>query len=125
MRALFIEPTSKTPAINFDEGESILHIIGRSIPEDPERFYTPMMDWIREYLLISGNDLELQVVLEYINSGSTKYILEVLRELEDLSGKTNQVSVQWCYESGDDSIMELGEHFKDVVPIPIKLVEIE
>ena len=109
----------------YDNKTSILHIIGRSIPEDPESFYTPMMEWIKKYLSKPEKNLELQVVLEYINSGSAKYILETLKELDELHSKTNRIEVKWCYESGDESIQELGEHFSEAVRIPVKLVEIE
>ena len=94
MKPLFIEPTANTPAINFDEKTSILHIIGRSIPEDPESFYIPMMEWIKKYLSVPEKNLELEIVLEYINSGSAKYILEILKELDGLSRNTNRVKVQ-------------------------------
>jgi len=125
MKALFIEPSADTPAMNFDEKTSILHIIGRSIPEDPDEFYAPMREWIKEYLAVPGNNLDLQVVLEYINSGSAKLILEILRELDELNGENNKVKIQWFYEPGDESIQELGEHFSEAVQIPLKLVEIE
>lgn len=124
MKTLYIEPTQNTPAVNFDSKKEVLHLIGRSIPEDPEELYAPVQKWVRGYLSETGHNLEFQIVLEYINSGSAKFIMETLRELEKFSGESHDILVKWFYEKGDESILELGEHFKESVSIPFKLVEV-
>ena len=49
METLIIEGTEDSPQIVLDLKANILEISGRSLPEDVNTFYEPMMSWIEEY----------------------------------------------------------------------------
>ncbi len=45
-----LEKTKNSPEIILDKGASIFKIAGRSIVEDPKDFYTPIYNWIEDYI---------------------------------------------------------------------------
>ncbi len=124
MENLEIQPTANTPEIKFNAESGKLFFSGRSIPEDPGEFYDRILAWLEEYFKETNQETELEFQLEYANSGSSKYILEMLKDISEYSGGKN-VKVIWCYEAGDESIQELGELYQDAVNLPIELREVE
>ncbi len=78
MKNLMIEPTSSTPAIQFRTDGRML-IEGRSLPEDVNRFYSLLIEWAENLL---AEAVKLDINLEYLNSASTKKMLEFLKILD-------------------------------------------
>ena len=124
MDSLFIEGTKKTPEVNF-KADGQLKISGRSIPEDPTKFYDVLYSWAAEYANHPVPETNLNVVLEYFNSGTSKALLHILRVITDLRYKGVKVSVNWYYESGDDDIYERGEYYSSILELPFNLIEVE
>lgn len=117
------EQTKRSPGISFNREDFLLRIEGRSIPENPESVYNPLYDWVEEYFKGDGY-LKVEIILEYINSGSSKHLLEVLRRLKEYRDKGRELSITWFYEEDDESIFELGEHYRDTSGIPVTIVMI-
>ena len=124
MENLEITPTSNTPHVILDARNGRLYLSGRSIPEDPDVFYAKIFNWVDEYFGEKTQDTEIEFKLEYVNSGSSKYILELLREIQRLSDGKN-TRVVWCYERDDESIQELGDHYSKTVRLPFEMREYE
>ena len=125
MKNLEIEPKFNTPSIDFNAGSGYLLMKGRSIPEDPDSFYEPILSWLDEYFKETGQETILEFRLEYVNSGSSKYILELLRRLHKLVKKGKKINIIWCFETDDESIEDLGEHYKYTVDIPMEIREVD
>ena len=125
MKNLEIEPKFNTPSIDFNAGSGYLLMKGRSIPEDPDSFYEPILSWLDEYFKETGQETVLEFRLEYVNSGSSKYILELLRRLHKLVKKGKKINIIWCFETDDESIEDLGEHYKYTVDIPMEIREVD
>jgi hypothetical protein len=125
MRNLELIPKFNTPSVEFNAGSGYLLMKGRSIPEDPEKFYEPILDWLDEYFHNNQQETVLEFRLEYVNSGSSKYILELLRRLQKLVKKGRQIRIIWCFETDDESIQDLGEHYNHTVDIPMEIREVE
>ena len=122
MENLEISPTSNTPHVIMDAKKGRIYISGRSIPEDPDVFYSKIFNWVDQYFGETTNDTEIEFKLEYVNSGSSTYILELLREIRRLStDKTTRVV--WCSEKDDESIAELGEHYSNTINLPFEFRE--
>jgi len=124
MKELVIEKTVKTPFVNFDAESGILKIIGRSIPENPEDFYSKLLDWVNEYFKSPQSETLVNVQLEYINSGSSKFILDFFYLFQDYKTKGNSCKINWYYEEDDEAVLELGKHYQTIIDVPFKLVEI-
>ncbi len=125
MNNLQIEPKFNTPSIDFNAGSGYLLMKGRSIPEDPESFFQPILTWLDEYFKETEQESVLEFRLEYVNSGSSKYILELLRRLYKLVQDGQKVKIIWCFETDDESIEDLGEHYKHTIDLPIEIREVD
>ncbi len=96
MKNLVIEPKFNTPSIDFNTGSGYLLMKGRSIPENPESFYDPILTWLEEYFKETEKESVLEFRFEYVNSGSSKYILELLRRLQKLVVTGKPIKIIWC-----------------------------
>ena len=124
MEPLVIEPKETRPKIRLGEGDVFL-IAGRSIPENAEEIYLPVINWLKAFMESEPDrSFELHFKLEYINSGSMKYIMEVLRTLKRYMDEGHQILLKWYYEEEDESIQEMGEHFRDYLGLPIELIAV-
>jgi len=123
MNTLIIERTSNTPYIEFNPETGILEIEGRSIPENPGEFFNNLLEWIDEYFKSPKETTKINVQLEYINSGSSKLLLEFFRRIKNYHESGNECIVNWYYEEDDESVMELGEHYKNTLKMPFNLID--
>jgi hypothetical protein len=110
MKNLTIEPTSSTPAIQFKTDGRML-IEGRSLPEDVNKFYVPLMEWA---VKLTAETVTLGINLEYLNSASTKKMLEFLKML-DANNHIKTFIVNWHYESDDEDTLENGQIFEELL----------
>jgi hypothetical protein len=104
--------SNNIPQITYDPEEDILSITGRSIAERPEIIYNPLEYWIKAHL-DRFNQLRVVIFLEYINSGSSKALRDVLRMISGYKPPQYKVRITWLYEEDDESMHELGEHYRD------------
>lgn len=119
-----IEGTSKTPAVSFDPKTGSLQVKGCSIPENADRFYTPVFDLIEAYVAAPAARTVVRIELTYFNSSSAKYLLDIFKRLEDLhvSG-ASRVLVEWCHAPGDLDMAEAGNDFRSLLELPVKVTE--
>ncbi|PKP40478.1 MAG: nuclear pore complex subunit, partial [Bacteroidetes bacterium HGW-Bacteroidetes-12] len=96
---LFIKGTSKTPEVNFKRG--FISISGRSIPEDSVTFYQPLVKWIESYITNPEGVTRVDFKIEYINSGSNRFIFNILRLLNESYKQGNKVLISWLFEEDD------------------------
>ena len=118
-----MKKTSNSPEVEFVADSGELSMEGRSIPEDPGEFFERLIDWINEYFLHPAQKTEVSIKLEYINSGSSKYMLELLRIMKINHDAGKNVKVKWYFEEGDESIQELGIHYENTIQIPFEHIE--
>lgn len=123
MQNLFIEKTSNTPLVNFDYDQGLLRLEGRSIPEDPGDFYEKLFDWVEKYFKNPKTVTRVDLELEYVNSGSSKYILGLLKIIKQRHCEGSECIINWYYEEDDEALQELGEHYKSILKIPFNLIE--
>lgn len=123
MEDLFLKKTFNSPEVEFVAGTGDLTMEGRSIPEDPGEFFERLIDWINAYFVSPVEKTVLNIKLEYINSGSSKYMLEVLRIMKINHDTGKEVLIKWYFEEGDESIEELGLHYEQTIQIPFEHIE--
>lgn len=119
---LYIKGTSKTPEVDFTNG--VIQLSGRSIPEDAVSFYQPLLRWVSAYVENPEKFTKVNFKIEYINSGSNRFIYAIFKLLDDCFIRGNEVTVTWYYEEDDDTIKGLGKDFQSLLKVPIKLVEL-
>ena len=122
MDILKMEGTEDCPQIVLDKESGILEISGRSLPEDVNTFYEPVMSWIEDY---AKDPLDLTVFnfkLNYFNTASSKIILDILTRFEEMIEEGQKVMVRWHYPEEDEDMMEAGEEYSEMVDVPFEMV---
>jgi hypothetical protein len=123
MRPLKIAPTDETPRVMFSPDEAVLEISGNSYPENSTKFYTPVLDWLRQFAAeTQGKNIVLDFNFEYFNTSSAKYILEILRIIHDCQKNGNECLVRWHYLEEDTDMLEAGEDYRDSIDLPFEFV---
>jgi hypothetical protein len=126
MEKLLIEGTKQSPYVDFNAETGKLELSGRSIPENSFEFYNPLLEWLENYAKNPKAETVLKVYLEYFNTSSSKYILEVLKKLKlVLKADGAVIKVDWCYDEDDEEMMETGEDYEDVTGLEFEYHEIE
>jgi hypothetical protein len=121
MEKLVIQESLKNcPGIVYFIDNNTLEISGRSIPENPELIFKRLNDWITLHFE-KNKSLYVNIVLEYINSGSSKFLYEILKKLSDYGQAGKEVTLKWLYEEDDEAMLELGEHYRDTAGIPLNI----
>ncbi len=123
MENLQIKATSSTPKVDFDHLTGKLFIEGRAIPENPGDFFKIIVDWLERYFLGPAIKTQMVINLEYVNSGSSKYLLGVFKVLKSAWKKGVDIEVFWLYEEDDEAIEGLGDHYRTTVGVPFVLKE--
>jgi len=124
MEPVILEGTKKTPEVTLDP-EGKIKMGGRSIPEDASKFYDNILSWVMEYCNSPKDSTTIDIELEYFNSGSAKYVMQILRELSELRSNGKNLIVNWYYEEGDDDILERGEYYASILNLDINFIETE
>lgn len=104
MDNIVIKETENTPEISF-KTTGKMYIKGKSLPEDPIKFYTPLFKWAEE---IDADDVQIDVKLEYVNTSSSKNILELVK-LVDKNPNIKKLILNWYYEEDDMDMLEFGQ----------------
>lgn len=123
MEKLEIEKRPNTPSVSFDPDSGNMKIEGRSIPENPGEFYDELIDWIKKYFKEPKPTTTIDLNLEYVNSGSSKYLLGLFRVIKEETKNGRDIIINWYYEEDDEAILNLGEHYKSSLKIPFNLIE--
>lgn len=132
MEVLKIQSTENTPSINFDHQQFSFELGGESRPEDVRKFYDPVVNWLDEfnkylYWLSTNNSsamkpVEVHFKLDYFNSSSAKYIMDIMSKLSEIQQNCPgaNVLIHWHYDEMDEDMIEAGEEFQKITNIPFK-----
>lgn len=122
MNKLLILASDETPQILFDPSRGILDISGRSLPEDITEFYTPLEDAVKVYIGKPQPVTTINFDLTYLNSASTKRVLEIITLFEAIYRKGSKIVFNWYHDEFDEDMREEGEEFARLTEIPIKII---
>jgi hypothetical protein len=133
MESLIINETTSTPKVVFDLANSIFEIKGCSRPEDVRSFYMPLIDWLEKFRNTSldieiekhsNNPLVFKFQLDYFNSSSAKFILDILLLINQLHKKGLNLKIVWFYIHNDDDMLEVGKELSEVVDFQFDYMEV-
>lgn len=117
-----VEGNTSRPTIIFNAQSGQFRMLGRSILENSIRFYEPIIKWIDGYIKNPAEKTEFHMELEYFNTSTSKYLLQILQQFELLLDKGSDVSVVWY--SADEDMEELGNDYQQIVHIPFEFKEL-
>jgi hypothetical protein len=130
MESLNINGTEYTPKVTFDTKSLLFEISGESRPENTGKFYEPIINWLNQYqpqLTEQKNagkpsNIIFEFKLEYYNSTSAKYILDILTVLDTYHANGHTLTIKWNYDSQDTDMLESGEEFAKLLNVGIELI---
>ena len=124
MESLYIQGTSHHPEVKFNFETGVLELNGRSLPEQVLTLYQPILQWIEEYTASEKEkETTFKINLDYINSSSSKYLLEILKRLNDFFKEGNPIKVEWFYDEYDEDQEESGEEYKELLDLEFILIK--
>ena len=101
MENIFIDGTDRTPEVDFRFDEGLLKLSGRSITENPTKFYNKLAEYLEEYVNEAQQNTVFKVILEYFNTSTSKCLADLFKQLEKLYNSNKGVLVEWYYEEDD------------------------
>ena len=119
-RKFVLEPDDQMPGIDFDPLKGEFLLWGRSIPHNAELVFTPLMDWLEEYLLNPAPITRLEFNLDYFNTSTQKYLAELFRKLDRLYKTGSEVQIIWSYDQDDEDMRLIGDQFQMLVSVPLE-----
>lgn len=122
MEPLRIAHTKSTPSVHFDPESTVLAIAGESYPEDSHQFFGPMVDWVDAFLSGAVGRVTVRVDLTYMNTSSTKYMIDILDRLERAHLAGWKITVEWNYDEDNEREIDTIEELKEDFEMPFTLI---
>jgi len=116
------EAGKDTPSVTFDEETGRLAMEGECYPENAVEFFQPIFDALRHYIDEKKGPLEVDMVLQYFNSSSSKCLLDLFEILDEHHAADGKVAVNWRYQADDEDIRESGEDFAEDLNLHFNII---
>ena len=109
-----LDPTKRTPGIDFNFAANTFAITGESYPEDVNKFFGPVIGQLEEHLqALKGGEVKVSFDLIYFNSTTAKILMGLFETLDEAAAAGNAVTISWGYAADDSNMEELGEEFAE------------
>jgi hypothetical protein len=118
-----IKETLNTPAVKIIVDEHRVVISGQSRLEDPTPFYEELTVLLDDCMNDFKTHASIDFILNYLNSSSSKWLFHILKGIQAKFQGKKIVTVNWFFDSDDDSMLEAGEVFQSLLSIPFNLIE--
>lgn len=121
-REINLVATFDTPEVVFEPQHGHFELRGRSMPEDPAKFYRPIISWFESYANAPSQTTRLIIDLEYFNSSSLKQLVLIFSILEGIAKTNHPVKVEWQYDPSDELMEVKGLEIQSIVNLDFELV---
>lgn len=122
MKNIRINGTKDTFNVLCDAENGLIQFEGASYPEDAVSFFEPIYDWLSSYIENVNKPITLDFKINYLNTSTTKCLLDFFEALEDYNQDGGEILVNWYFDKLDKDIMETGEEFNEEMDIPFNLI---
>jgi len=123
MESIYKDQTRLTPKMSFNANTGIFELSGRSMPEVAMNIYKPIIDWLDQYFLNPQKETQIIFRLSFFNTSSSKYIMEMLKKMENAYKRNISVKAVWYCE--DEDLLDLANDYQALVKIPMEINKIE
>lgn len=123
MEKFVLEASERHPEIRLSDG--LISIKGHSIPQDSSKIYKPVLQWVKNYVKDPAPHTEVVLQIDFVDSGSTKAIFNILRTLASCKSNSHPIKMdfKWIYLKEDNSIKELGEFLESKLNVAFNYYE--
>lgn len=122
MNNLMISASKDTLGIACDAQNGEINMDGNSYPVDAAEFFSPVFDWLDNYITDIKCEIILNLRINYLNSSSTKCLFDIIDRVEEYFNSGGKVQVKWYYKSNDKDIEETGKEFQEDMEVPFELI---
>ncbi len=112
----YVVESEDNPSVFCDAEKGIIEMEGRSLPENVDSFYNPVIEWVKKYIENPRNKTTAEFGFVYLNSSSSKKILEILMHLKKVM-PDKKLSVIWNYRQDDEDMLEEGRDFEQMTKL--------
>lgn len=120
---LTFKKTDSTPEIELTESKLVIE--GVSI-DTPHNVFDQILSTLKERINNVPVSFDVNLYLEYFNTSTANYLIQILQVVELFYIKTKATNVVWNYQSGDMDMLEVGKDLASIVTeLPIKLLEVK
>ncbi len=116
MDTFHINSTDNTPEIILDVQKQKLIIMGVCAPENPKEFFKSIQQEL-ETVKPSLSNLEVNIFLEYFNTGSSKCLLNLFLLIISNEFSSIKYDFNWYIDEGDEELLESGHIFEELTGI--------
>jgi len=117
LKILEIKKREDAPYVFMDAEEGFIEIKGKSFPPNVSKFYEPVLNWLEVYKEEGQKELNLNLILDYFNTSSSKLLLDIFYKLEEINQLGKKVTINWYYPEDDEEILDLGEEYEGLVEL--------
>jgi hypothetical protein len=117
MNDIKLSATTLTPKVFFRKNGN-LEISGKSIPDAEIDFWTPIRRWFNTYIENPAKTTNFRLQIDYLNTSSSKEILQMLYRLNELNDRGFDATVYWTYQESDIDMLEVGRDYEHMVKVP-------
>jgi hypothetical protein len=118
---IYIDPTNKTPQIDFNHLTGDLILSGRSIPENATELYQPIHEWVTEYIKNPRPTTNLRLNLEYFNTASSIWLAKIVKTLSKMTDPDNVLFIHLYFNVEEYDNMET-EDLRDALSPVVDII---
>jgi hypothetical protein len=119
---LVIEGSEETPEVILDKRTNTFVFKGKSLPENPISFYSPVLQWLDTYSSDPNPETQVNFMMVYFNTSSSKIILDIMKKLEVIKKGGHNVVINWIFKEDDEEMLEAGEIYSERINIPFNII---
>ena len=119
----YIEASKETPLVSLNSEKGVFLIDGECVSETPDEFFNNITNWIKNYSKNPYKTTTLTINLRGINISSSKFLLNIIYQLENIHKSGFQVKIRWVYKNGEDGKYELGKDYSEMASVPFDFIE--
>lgn len=92
------------PSVHFCRDSGVCDLGGESYLEDTFLFYEPLVAWLKEYTEHKIGPITFNISLTYLNTASSKSLLDMLHVLKNYENSGGKVTVNWFVHEWDEDM---------------------
>lgn len=123
MNRILIEETKHSPGVILDPKTGVFEMRGSSFLDNAYEFYTPLIEWVKQYEKNPAPTTKLLFELNYINTSSQRMIFDFLKRINELHKSGSTVHIDWLFDENDYDLRDVGEDLLSFMDFSYKIIE--